>query len=269
MVTGPVTSPTDNTEAELAQLVLSSGVAYQLNEDNRFGFGLSLAYQRFYAHGGEPILGDPGTDSSFGAGLNIGWHGRLTDRLSMGVRYHSKTNMGKRDKYAGLLANGGEMDIPARFGVGFAYQLSPATTVAMDYLNIDYSGVKSLSNSVCAFLNPATPLGSKGGPGFGWERQHVYKLGIAHWFDDRLTLRAGYSRASDVIPAQETTLNYLAQVTPKEHFTLGASFRQDSGSEWSVAYTYSPKKTVKGAGMLSERTDLYHQQHWIVVGYSW
>lgn len=269
VVTGPVTSPTRNTEAELAQLVFSPGVSYQLNENHRIGFGLSLAYQQFYVQGVEPILGNPGKDRGFGAGFNLGWHGRLTDRFSMGVSYHSKVKMEKLEKYEHLLANQGEMDIPERYGLGFAYQLSPATTLAMDYLNINYAGVKSLSNSVYAFLDPASPLGSKGGPGFGWQRQHVYKFGIAHQYDEKLILRAGYSRGSDVIPEKETALNYLAQVTPKEHFTLGASIKKDSGSEWSFAYTYSPKKTIAGSGMLSQQTDLYHQQHWIMVGYGW
>jgi len=269
VVTGPVTAPVTDTEAELAQLVFSPGFSYQINENHRIGVGLSLAYQRFYVQGVEPILSNPGTDSGFGAGFNLGWHGRITDRLSMGVSYHSEVKMEKLEKYEHLLANKGEMDIPERYGIGFAYQLSPSTIVAMDYLHINYAGVKSLSNSVYGFLDPASPLGSKNGPGFGWKRQHVYKFGISHQYDDELTLRAGYSRATDVIPERETALNYLAQVTPKEHFTLGASIKRDSGSEWSFAYTYSPKKTIKGSGLLSGQTDLYHQQHWVVVGYGW
>lgn len=269
VVTGPVTAPQKNTEAELAQVVIAPTISYKLNDNHSVGVSLNTAYQRFYAKGLEPLYQDPGAESSFGLGVAFGWAGKLHDRLTVGVSYHSKVYMGKLKRYDGLLANGGEMDIPERYGVGLSFRATDATTVAFDYLRINYSGVKSLANSVYAFLDPNTPPGSKNGPGFGWRDQDVFKIGVSHQYSDALTLRAGYSYATGVIPSSETALNYLAQITPQEHYTLGASFKSGPSSAWTVAYGYAPKRTVKGSGMLSSTTDLYHQQHWLSVGYSW
>lgn len=269
VVTGPVTSPRKDTEAELAQVVFAPSVSYRLNSDHSIGVSLNLAYQRFYAQGTEPLYGEPGTDSSWGAGLALGWAGKLHDRVTVGLSYHSRINMGKLDRYDGLLANRGEMDIPERYGLGISAQLTDATTIAFDYLRINYGGVKSLSNSVYAFLNPATPPGSSKGPGFGWKDQDVFKIGVNHKYSDALTLRAGYSHATGVIPARETALNYLAQITPQDHYTLGATLKSGPTTSWTVAYGFVPKTTVKGRGMLSATTDLYHQQHWLSLGYSW
>jgi long-chain fatty acid transport protein len=174
VVTGPVTSPQKDTEAELAQVVIAPSVSYRLNDGHSVGLSLNLAYQRFYAQGTEPLYGDPGTDSSWGAGLALGWAGKLNDRVTFGLSYYSKIEMGKLDRYSGLLANRGQMDIPERYGVGLSAQITEATTIAFDYLRINYGGVKSLSNSVYAFLDPATPPGSKGGPGFGWKDQDIF-----------------------------------------------------------------------------------------------
>lgn len=269
VITGPVTAPKKATEAELAQIVLAPSVSYRLDRDHSIGLSLNLAYQRFYAQGTEPLYGDPGTDSSLGAGLAFGWAGKLHERITAGLSYYSRIHMGKLDRYAGLLANHGEMDIPERYGIGISAQITDATTIGFDYLRINYGGVKSLSNSVYAFLNPATPPGSRNGAGFGWQDQDVFKIGISHKHSDALTLRAGYSHATGVIPARETALNYLAQITPQDHYTLGATIKSSPTTSWTLAYGFVPKTTVRGTGMLSAGTDLYHQQHWLSVGYGW
>jgi long-chain fatty acid transport protein len=108
----------------------------------------------------------------------------------------------------GLFADQGSFDIPANYGVGLAYQPSQDWTLALDYQVIQYSGVKSVGTPLAPLL-AGQPLGADG-PGFGWKDVQVVKLGAAYQWSPALTLRAGYSHATQPVPQSQTFFNILA-----------------------------------------------------------
>jgi long-chain fatty acid transport protein len=94
------------------------------------------------------------------------------------------------------------------------------------------------------------PLGATNGPGFGWRDVTVYKIGTSYKVTPELELRAGYSHARQPVPQSETFLNILAPGVVQDHYTLGSTWTQASGNEWSAFLAYAPLKTVNGAGSI-------------------
>ncbi len=65
---------------------------------------------------------------------------KSSDKLSAGLAYRSKVDMGKLEEYQGLFPNGGEFDVPAATTAGIAYQATPQTLIAADVEQIAYAG---------------------------------------------------------------------------------------------------------------------------------
>lgn len=244
----------------LEQLFISPSLAFKLTPDQVLGVAVNLAYQRFSATGLKPFgdfglssdpanLTDRGTDSSTGAGVRLGWIGKMSPSLTLGATWASKVS-GKFEKYKGLFADGGSFDVPANYGVGMALQLSPQWTLAADYQLIQYSGVKAVSNPLSQLTTGGNLLGSPNGPGFGWKDMSVYKFGVRHQYNQAVTLRAGYSHATQPVPQDQTFFNILAPGVVQDHLTLGLSWKTDAHTEWSAVYGHAMSKTVKGQGSI-------------------
>ncbi len=166
---------------DLAQLFIAPTATWKINSSNIIGVAVNLAYQRFelkglqnFADPAAPASESPnnvtnkGYDSSYGAGIHIGWIGQVNDKVTLGATYQSKTYMTKFDKYKGLFAEGGDFDIPETYGVGIAVKATQDLTLAADVQRIEYSEVDSVGNSLSNFF-VGNRLGSKNGPGFAWK----------------------------------------------------------------------------------------------------
>jgi len=239
----------------LEQLFISPSVAYKVNDTHTVGAALTVAHQRFKAKGIGFFGGfsafpgnvsDQGIDRTTGAGIRLGWTGQITPELRLGATWASKIN-GRFDRYKGLFADGGGFDVPENFGVGLAWQASRALTLAADVQHIRYSKVGSVGNS-SASVFAGQPLGSAGGPGFGWRDQTVLKLGAQYQVNEKLTLRGGVSVADQVIPPSQTFFNILAPGTVQTHLTLGATWKLAGGGELSGFAAHAVGKTVRGSG---------------------
>jgi len=262
-----------NTGIDFAQLFVSPTVSMKLNEKNSIGASLNLVYQRFKINGVKafsPLSSDPsslsdnGYASSTGLGINLGWQGKINDRLSAGAAYRSKTHMSEFDKYKGLFAEQGDFDIPSMITAGVSFQATPKTTVAFDVARINYTDVKSISNknntaanqshligSGFGVIPPGTPfpeplLGADGGAGFGWEDQTVFKLGVKHQLNNKLALMAGFNHADAPIPEEETAFNVLAPAAVEDHLTLGLDYKLNKNSNLSFQYMHAFNNEIKG-----------------------
>jgi long-chain fatty acid transport protein len=244
---------------DLMQLVFAPTVAYKLNEQHSVGASLLLGYQRFKATGLHAFAAAPGFssdpanvtnngyDSSTGAGLRIGYLGRVTDMVSIGASYASKLNMGKLDKYKGLFAEQGGFDIPSSYSLGVAVQATPTVTIAADVGRINYSDVSSVNNPL------ASPgqLGAANGRGFGWADIDVFKIGVAWKMNDAWTLRAGYNKGDNPISPADVTFNILAPGVMKDHYTLGFTWAASKDNELTGALMIAPRQTVTGSSFFN------------------
>jgi len=251
---------------DLAQLFIAPTATWKINESNTIGVAVNLAYQRFEIKGlqnftavGHPVFGTPSQspnnvtnkdyDSSYGAGLHLGWIGQLNDTVTVGATYQSKTYMSKFDKYKGLFAEDGDFDIPESYGVGIAVKASPALTVAADVQRIEYSDVDSVGNSL-SNLFTGNQLGSNKGPGFAWKDVTAVKVGASYAWDESLTIRAGYNHSTQPIRKSETLFNILAPGVVQDHITLGATYVLPNKSELSFSYMHAFEEKVRGAGSI-------------------
>lgn len=244
---------------DLIQLFVAPTATWKINESNTVGVSVNLAYQRFEMKGLQNFIGasahpnnvtNKGYDSSYGAGVHIGWIGQVNDAVTLGATYQSKTYMSKFDKYKGLFAEGGDFDIPEMYGVGIAVKATPALTLAADVQRINYSDVDSVGNSVKNMFVNNQPLGSKNGPGFAWKDVTAVKVGASYAWNENLTLRAGYNHSSQPIRSSETLFNILAPGVVQDHVTLGATYVLPNKSELSFSYMHAFEEKVKGNGSI-------------------
>jgi long-chain fatty acid transport protein len=264
----------------LMQMQMLPTMAYRLDEHNSIGASLVIAMQAFRAWGLQDFssgnfnftndtshLTDRGNDWSFGGGYRLGWFGSyFGNRLNLGLNFAPKVHMQRFDRYSGLFANHGEFDIPKNYTAGFAFKFTPKTAIAFDYGQIYWAGVPSIghpgptvsgsslgANPLCppGSTSPDCNLGGALGMGFGWRNQKVFKFGVDHKYNQRLTLRAGYNYARAPIEPDQVMFNMLAPATSERHYTLGATFAQKNDSDISMTLMHSPRNVIKGPTMFA------------------
>jgi long-chain fatty acid transport protein len=264
---------------DLVQLFIAPTFSMKLNPNHAVGVSLNLAYQQFAAKGLEGFIGQSnsggnltgqGHDDSTGWGVRIGWTGQVSDSVTLGATYQSKTRMSKLDKYKGLFAEQGGFDIPANYGVGLAWKMNPKTTFAADLITYEYSDVKSVANPLVIPAN----LGADNGAGFGWRDMTVLKLGVSYEYSKDLTLRAGFSSGRQPIPESQTFFNILAPGVIENHLTLGATWTLANKSELSIGYMHGFEKKVNGSGSTAllgttDEVNLKMHQDSIGIAYGW
>jgi hypothetical protein len=85
-------------------------------------------------------------------------------------------------------------------------------------------------------------------PGFGWRSQTVSRIGASWQASPALTLRTGVSHGQQIVSRENATLDYLAPVTPQDHFTLGATYALSRETELSFMYARAFGAEVRGTG---------------------
>ena len=277
----PSTWATDPTGIDLMQGFVGVNYGYKVDDKNSIGVMPFLAIQTFEAKGLQPFtpfskhpdkVTNNGREISYGAGLRLGWMGQVTDELSLGASYQTRSYMQPFDDYAGLFAEDGDFDIPANFDLGFAYKIKPELTFSFGYQRIDYSSVKALSNeSDMPFMPGQTLMGCDDCMGFGWEDVNVYRFAFQWDYSKDLTFRAGYSWASDAFPDSQALLNVLAPAVVREHYTVGASKKIDANNEVSFGLTYAPEEKVEGTNVnTGPQTGYLYMDQWdLTVGWNY
>lgn len=240
----------------LTQAFISPALSWKYADNQSIALAANILYQRFKAQGfdgdvfggvsaNQAAISNRGNDDSYGVGARIGWSAKPTDQLTVGASYSSKIDASRFKKYEGLFAGRGDFDVPESYGVGLNYQLTPALSVATDYLRINYSDVDSIGNELDQLFSNNL-FGTAQGPGFGWEDINVYKVSATYQASEKLTLRAGYSYNDQPVQNDQTFLNILAPGVVQEHLSVGATWKIDDQQKVSLAYTHALEETVKG-----------------------
>ena len=236
---------------DMMQLIVAPTVAYKFNSNHSVGVSPLLVHQQFKADGLQGFSGmssasgsltNNGYDSSNGFGVRIGYLGKVSDSVNVGIAYAPKISMSKLDKYKGLFADGGNFDIPENYNVGASFRASSSVTVSAEYGFIKYSAVPSVANA----SNSAGQLGAANGKGFGWSDVSIYKLGVEWQQSGNMTWRAGVNVGDNPIKSRDVTFNILAPGVITTHYTLGGTYALSKESELTFAYMYAPSNSVSG-----------------------
>lgn len=258
------------------QLIISPTFAMKVNKDHSFGASLQIARQQFRAEGLSSFYGytspaasgvgfaagnnltNRGDDTTWGYGLKLGWMGKVSDAVSLGASYTTKTKMGKFSKYKDLFAGQGYFDINGSMNLGIAVKATPKVTIAADYARIDYSSIRSIANSsrtagdgLPPFGGIPNSLGCDTCRGFRWASVNVLKLGVEYQYSQDLLLRAGYNHTDNPIPSTDVTFNFIAPGVVKDHVTLGFTYNVSKVSEVTMAYMHAFKNSVSGPSLFN------------------
>ena len=93
--------------------------------------------------------------------------------------------------------------------------------------------------------------------------------------NDKMTLRAGYTRTDNPIKPADATFNILAPGVVQNEMTLGVSYAVNKTSDLTVSYMHAFEKTVSGPGLLctmngfscTDTIKMYQDS--LGVAYSW
>ncbi len=253
-------------------------VAVKWCDSHTIGVSLDYQLERLKVNGLQNFKGasvspnnvtNRGYDYSSGWGVTVGYHGQITDSLSIGVTYQPKTSMNRLSKYKGFLADHGKLDIPRKIGAGISYRFIPCFIVAFDVEQIQWSGVHAFHHP---FPNHGAPLGSNKGPGFGFCDQWYYRAGAEWQIDECWTVRAGYRFANTPVRKSQTAVNVLSLDTVENFMTLGATWSATECNELSIMFAYGFENTVEGkhsipAPLGGGNVDLEEQK--LALGLAW
>lgn len=254
-----------NPASEFVQLVATTSLSHKFNDKHSVGVGLLLINQTLDIDGTDSLGLPQGRDTAYGAGLRVGWLGKITDHWNVAASYTTKGYMQKMGQFEHLLPENGRMDLAANMLLGTSYHVNN-WTLAFDYARWFWDDTRAYSNPG---VSTAGIPGTTAGPGFGWKNQHLYRLGASYRVNEQWTLRAGYSYATKLVDQADTYLNLLAPAANRRHVTLGLTYTLPNGNEISAAYAKSFKETIHGEGLPPDAlTDVYMGQDWLAVSYS-
>ncbi len=78
----------------------------------------------------------------------------------------------------------------------------------------------------------------------------MIKFGATYRATENLTLRAGYGRSDNPVPASQTFLNILAPGVVTDHFTAGFTTKLANKLELTGYVMHAPRKQVRGVGSI-------------------
>ena len=269
---------------DLMQVIIAPTAAFKIAPNHSIGISPLLGYQKFAATGlqsfralsSEPdFVTNKGNDDAFGFGVRIGYMGKITPTVTIGAAYSTKVDFQEFDKYKGLFAEQGNIDLAENYNLGVAWQVTPVLKLAADYQRINYSGVASIGNpSATSLPMGVIGMGTDNGSGFGWADMDIWKLGAEYKLNQQMTLRAGYSYADSPLDGSavgEATFNIIAPGVIEHHLTLGMTYTTASGDEMTVAYMHGFENEVSGANPFpfggTDTTKMY--QNSLGFQYSW
>ena len=240
---------------------LSTALAYRIRPRHVLAASLNTGYQVLAINGLEflaaPQLSlvpdrvtNQGKDGAFTLGFSLGWIGEITPWLSAGIGYRSKNWSQRHEEYEGLIAGSGRLELPAIYGGGFTLRPASAWTVSIEAQRYTYRDERALRNGIGSLLE-GVPLGSSNGPGFGLDDQNAYKLGLSWKPSPKLTLRAGYVHATEMVNAEETLFGFLGCLVITDQYTIGGSY---AFGDWELSgYAIdAPEQSIKGRNSIPE-----------------
>lgn len=234
---------------DLQQTFLTLSLAKQITPDLAVGIGPTVARQQFRAKGLSlfaPVSNS--IDAEWGYGISGGVEWAIARHLRFGAAIASRTYMGSFEKYAGLLADHGDCDVPAYGQAGIAYDALPNLTIMLDYQHIAYGSVPCVANPATNML--FAPFGAANGPAFGWKDINAVKLGVEWWYRPDIALRAGYAYNTPLFDSRDVQLGILAPAATQHHLTAGGEWRIDTDWALELAGMYAPESTVKGTEII-------------------
>jgi long-chain fatty acid transport protein len=277
---GPASSPVG---VALQQAFLATNYARTIGGGLTVGVAPVLVLQRMAAYGLQPFqnfsidpthVSNSGYSYSYGGGFKVGALWKAQPWLNFGISYQSEMWMTRFHRYAGLLAGHGSFNVPPTLTEGVTVWPVKSLAVSAEHEIIFYGMIPALANNGDRPLTKAQwQLGADNGAGFGWKTMNIFRIGTQWQATPALTLRAGFSHATDFTNNDQLLFNILAPATVKDHLAAGASYKLSDAWTVSAAYVHAFSQSFTGpfVGDSSQSIRLNMSQNEFEAGikYSW
>jgi long-chain fatty acid transport protein len=90
------------------------------------------------------------------------------------------------------------------------------------------------------------PLGSNGGPGFGWQDVNIVSIGAEWRVRKDLRLWAGFNWCNDPITPSNVTINILAPAVITQQYSIGFGYNIDSRQTIQFSAMAAPRAYQSG-----------------------
>ncbi len=248
---------------------LTPGIAYRASDRLSLGIALPIVVgdlrQKLFpetsvfnsANPGQSFFGSELKDARGAAlGVRLGAQYRISDAITFGVTYSSKTRLPLKDGHVRLnmTATGlgkvnyrnAQVDglaLPQEIGFGVSVRPDDPWLISVKVAWLNWSdALNSTTLTATDPDNPAAPTRLENKGTLNWRDQYVFALGAEYKFNDRTSILGGYNYGKNPIP-NETT-NPLLAAFAEQHITLGVLHK--FGASWVLAagLEYDFRKTV-------------------------
>jgi long-chain fatty acid transport protein len=222
------------TEYASAKFVLA--YARELKDGLSLGVALNGSYARFrtdmLTSRFSQTEGGWKQDESVGAGFTAGIV-QDVGAVSLGASYTSRLWVEELERYDDLLI--ASLDVPESIQLGLAWRVIKGVELLADYKFLHWSDVRAIGTS------PAQG-------GFGWDDQHVVKIGAEWEASDDLTLRAGYSHGNSPIDDDVVFANALFPAIVEDHLSVGFTYRIAERHDVHATYMHAFENRLTESG---------------------
>ena len=178
------------------------------------------------------------SESFYGIGFQVGGVWDLPNNGSFAVSVRSPVWHQNTGQYDTATVFTDPIDTPAQAVVGFSFDATPSTSISLDFKHINWSSVNTIGHQ------PNNAASS----GFGWVNQNIIMVGAEHAVNDNLTLRAGVSHGNSPIDEAHLLANFLFPAIVTTHFTLGGTYKMDSGMKLGASGYMTPNSKMLDSG---------------------
>ncbi len=241
-------------EFTLKTVEINPTAAYQLADNFSIGGGLRAVYSDGVVKStfntslpGQPVLSRDLEGDSWDFGYNLALHFKPSDTLSLAATYRSRVDLtveGDAElSFAGIPYDGPasvEVPIPAALNLAAAFEVSPKTTVELNYERTYWSSYKELDFNYPTTLPHPVLVASFDTPqARDYKDSNTWRIGLTHQYDDELKLMAGF--AYDETPVPSETLGFELPDSDAYVYSFGAEYKMDDNMSIGGALLYSDK----------------------------
>lgn len=213
---------------ELSVMKIVAAYSHDFGDGLSVGAGPVLVYSRLKTDmlDGTFQFSSGDWDNSYGIGFILGID-KNWEKFSVGISYLSEQFMTDFDEYDSLLSD--SLNLPHQVTAGVSYDVIPTLELYLDYRWIGWGQLDTLGDQ------------------FGWEDQHIVKVGASWDATEKLTLRTGFSIGNSPIDCDTAFGNSLFPAIIEKHFSAGLSYVVGNFTI-HAAYTHAFENSITANG---------------------
>ena len=228
-----------------------NALAWKINDSLSVGIALNVARAALTANpagfaapdcsgpAGPCFVPSVNSDSAWGFGASVGLRYAINPTFAIGAAYNSEVDF-EEFEWNTAHANPGlpnfgtnrkvelQLNFPATFTAGIAITPGDRLAIALDGKLITYEDTEGFAETL------------------GFEDINVIALGVQYKATDRFTLRAGYNKSDNPIPAERTFFTVATPAIFEDHYTLGVGIQATDNMQLNLTYYQVPENRISG-----------------------